>query len=228
MKPMKKSTNHRLAQAVALTIAASAVSQGYAAETFFINTLAIDPTGKADLQDNALIVGSTPYATVAAYVVSGFNTFAWDGYGINSSTAATFVQPTSLGIADNADAFFATFNSVPVTATSTMIRYTYYGDCDLSGKVDNDDYALIDAGFSASSGKWFLGDLDYTGVVDNDDYALIDAGFSGQGTPLGGGGAYFAAPGKASGVVPEPSIMALLSLGVVSFLGRRRSSNQSR
>ena len=227
MKPMKKSTNHRLAQAVALTLAASAVSQGYAL-TFVTDTLSIAATGAADLQNNALIVNTTPYATIEGYVVSGFNAFNWNGAGINSSTAATFLEPTSLGIADNADALFATFNSVPVTSTSTIIRYTYYGDCDLNGLVDNDDYALIDAGFSASSGKWFLGDLDYTGVVDNDDYALIDAGFSGQGTPLGGGGAYFAAPGKASGVVPEPSIMALLSLGVVSFLGRRRSSNQSR
>ena len=64
------------------------------------------------------------------------------------------------------------------------MKYTYYGDADLSGIVDGTDYALTDNGFNSRLAGWLNGDFDYTGNVDGTDYALIDNAFNSQGSPL--------------------------------------------
>ncbi len=220
-----KTPSHRLSIACALAVGllAGGVHSAYAAVLVFdVQTVSIAPTAKFDLKNEALIVRTTPYATVEGYVKTGFNAFNWNGFGIQSSNAATFVDPTAVGIADNSDAFYATYFGIAIGADDALARYTYYGDADLNGKVDNDDYALIDAGFSGGANRWFLGDFDYNNVINNDDYALIDAGFSGQGAPLGGGGGFLAGGGEKSALVPEPASAALLLLGAVGFASRRR------
>jgi hypothetical protein len=61
------------------------------------------------------------------------------------------------------------------------MKYTYYGDTDLNGVVNFDDYARTDAGFnSGTASDWFHGDFDYNGQVNFDDYSLIDNAFNTQ------------------------------------------------
>ena len=219
MKPMKKSTNHRLAQAVALTLAASAVSQGYAL-TFVTDTLSIAATGGADLQDNNLIVSTTDFATVNGYVATGFNAGAWNGYGINSSIAALAALPTAIGVVNNADLGIATFFGVTVSATASLARFTYYGDANLDGLVDSTDYAFTDAGFFGGGNNWLLGDYDYSSVVDETDYAFQDAGFFGQGAPLAPS-LVDSGPKLSGSVVPEPTSLALLALSALALCVKR-------
>ncbi|MBC8109247.1 MAG: hypothetical protein H7Z14_21855, partial [Anaerolineae bacterium] len=57
---------------------------------------------------------------------------------------------------------------------------TDYGDSDLNGIVDFDDYSHIDNGFNNNSTGWANGDFDGNGVVDFDDYSLIDLTFNNQ------------------------------------------------
>jgi hypothetical protein len=106
-----------------------------------------------------------------------------------------------------------------------LVMYTYNGDANLSGNIDADDYFAIDSNYNKPNvgltyGK---GDFNYDGVINGDDFFIIDNGFSGQQTvPLSP--APVAMSGAAGGVapVPEPGSLAVVALGAVSLLGRRR------
>ena len=219
MKLIKNSTYFGYAKAAALAAAASIGSAHAATTVNAIGTLSIDPAASADLGAEALIVSVTPFATVAGYVVAGSAGGAWTGFGINSSVAAAAAFPTAIGVVNNADFGVATFFGIAVSGTSTLARFTYYGDANLDGIVDLTDYAFTDAGFFGAGDNWLLGDYDYSGVVDLTDYAFQDAGFFGQGAPLDP--SFSGGPGK-GGVVPEPSSVGLLLIAALGMASRRR------
>ena len=54
-----------------------------------------------------------------------------------------------------------------------LVRYTYYGDTDLSGAVTLDDHTLFTNGYQNNGSTWIRGDLDYSGFVTLDDYTLF-------------------------------------------------------
>ena len=57
---------------------------------------------------------------------------------------------------------------------------TDYGDSDLNGQVDFDDYAHIDNGFNNGSPVGRTATSTATGSINFDDYALIDLAFNSQ------------------------------------------------
>jgi hypothetical protein len=212
------------------------------------------PAGTLDLSDNDLIVTTTPRATLASAIVNARNGGAWNGTGLTSSAARNNAQHiTTLGLLSGAEYISlygagATFDSMSVASTDSLIKYTYYGDTDFNGVVDFDDYSRIDNGFSNFSSGWLNGDFDGNNVVDFDDYSLIDLAFNTQGgtlrmaidllnggdVPVGDhaelqivqehlnqfGQAY---ANSFLAAVPEPSsALALAGLGLVT--GRRRRS----
>jgi len=65
-----------------------------------------------------------------------------------------------------------------------LVKYTYYGDTQLSGDVNFDDYVRVDVGFNTGLTGWSNGDFNYSGAVNFDDYVLIDVGFNTQGGGL--------------------------------------------
>src|SRR5207248_2751966 len=113
----------------------------------------------------------------------------WSGAGITDALAVSnpLVTVAAIGNADNnGNTLKTTFDGVSVNANAVLVKTTYYGDHDLDGDVDADDYAAIDAGFAGSLSGWFNGDNDYSGGRPNsDDYFRIDKAFSGQGATLG-------------------------------------------
>ena len=111
---------------------------------------------------------------------------------------------------------------VSVSGTDVLVMYTWNGDADLNGKVNADDYFIIDSNYNKNlaSPGWVRGDFDYSGAINGDDYTVIDAGFSGQhGTILTAGGVD-ALSGVAA--VPEPASVVVLALGGAAALMRRR------
>jgi autotransporter-associated beta strand protein len=191
--------------------------------------------GKLDLNNNGLVVRNSNLSSVTAMVASGFNSGNWNGpTGIISTTAANdTTHLTALGvIVNNTDGTTPLYNqSQPLgkfeglnpNATDVLVKYTYYGDANLTGAVDSADYALIDNGFLGYLTGWYNGDFNYDGAVNGSDYTLIDNAFNQQGASLA---AQIASPtaqiAGASTAVPEPASLSLLGLGAASLLGRRR------
>jgi fibronectin type 3 domain-containing protein len=154
-----------------------------------------------DLTNNDLIFQAdaasraTVLAALANYIKKGRNNGAWTGVGgITSSTAAA--QPnhlTGLPIALNDKGTGAvlytafggpTNNAVTVDKNAVLVKYSWNGDADLSGKIDSDDYFQIDNGFALKLTGYRNGDFDFNGNVDSDDYFLIDNAFISQSGPL--------------------------------------------
>jgi len=126
---------------------------------------------------------------------------------------------------------YSTFDGqTGLVAGDVLVKYTYYGDANLDGKVDGTDYSRIDNSYlSEQSGPsisgWYNGDFNYDGVVNGSDYTLIDNAFNSQGAQIA---AEIATPtaqiagGSGSSAVPEPTTLGLLGIGAIGLLGRRK------
>ncbi len=83
------------------------------------------------------------------------------------------------------------------------------GDADADNDVDGVDFGLWQAGYPMASGATLAdGDFDGDGDVDGVDFGLWQAAY-----PTNVGGA---------GTLPEPATLAVLALGAIGFLARRR------
>jgi beta-galactosidase len=125
--------------------------------------------GLLDLADNSLIIDATPATAVRPLLVSGFNGGAWDGSGIDSSTAASDVTHLhALGYAEASDLGVSTFMGQSVGPGAVLIRYTPYGDNNLDGTVDiGNDFAMLLDGLAAkNASSWVQGDYTFDNKVD--------------------------------------------------------------
>jgi len=168
---------------------------------------------------------SAEFLAVEALVASGFQDGPggyWDGPGIQSSAAAgTADHATALAVFDNAGpgGGKADLEGEPVDATSVLVKYAWFGDINLDGVVDFNDYNIIDNTFlggDTANQHWQRGDLNYDTVVDFNDYNLIDN------TYLAHAGETLAVSAPPS-PTPEPATVALVCLGAAGLLLRRRS-----
>jgi hypothetical protein len=186
------------------------------------------PQGCLDVGDIDLIVdypdGTVcPIAEVAAWVRAGLNAPSgyWDGDGITSSAAAAQADRlTAVGVLDNADPEVGgktEFAGQAVDDTSVLVKYTWWGDANLDGVVDANDYDVIDRNFLFNrnpSAPWFTGDFNYDGVIDANDYDKIDRAFLFQSGPLAPAAA--APLGQATPATEPEDEVDLLALAVAS------------
>ena len=111
----------------------------------------------------------------------------WAGTtGITSTAAIDTLHRFALGIIQNKDltgnpvygatTAFGTFDGQSPGINDVLIKYTYYGDSDLNGKVDAADYSHIDNGANSAGtlSGWVNGDFNYDGTINGADYTLID------------------------------------------------------
>ncbi len=180
--------------------------------------------------------GASGLATAFTAISQGYNGGTWQGSnGITSSTAAANTSHlTALGVVLNTG-FTSTFDGNSTGAGDVLIKYTYYGDTNLDGKVDATDYGRIDASYLAdktspgSMTGWYNGDFNYDGVINGSDYTLIDNAFNRQAaqisaaiaSPSAAVTAQIAAGGETSSV-PEPNAIALIGCASLGLLARRR------
>src|SRR5205814_6038367 len=166
-------------------------------------------------------------------ITSGFNGGAWNGAGINSSTAAADANGlTAIGYASNADYGASSFKGVTgLNANDMLVRFTYYGDADLSGDVTIDDFTQFLNGYqtqSAATNNWLNGDFDYSGTVTLDDFTQFLYGYQNQGAPLGALEAAVASANVSSSqrammlsavqAVPEPATAGALAVVAAALL----------
>jgi hypothetical protein len=242
-----------------LTINAGTITipaNGSASSASRVSALAIaggaTPVATLDLVDNDLLITNGSYSAVKNAIAFARHGGAWDRPGL-TSTAARNALPKNktLGAITGAQ-FLSTGNSnfdgFAVTSGNVLVKFTYYGDADLNGIVNFDDYSRIDGGFNSTGTDWFHGDFDYNSAVNFDDYALIDAAFNTQGGTQLRAMAYlsgddrsargmdapalqlvlehfeqFGVPYAASflNAVPEPGTASLLSIAALALTRRR-------
>jgi len=197
-------------------------------------------TGKLDIGINDLIINGGNYSTIANQIKTGWNTSGggyWNGNGIYSSTAASDTKfVTGIGVMKNdsgdgtplfgSSGLFGLFDGLSPDVSAVLVKYTYYGDANLSGMVDGTDYSFIDGGFNNHLTGWMNGDFNYDGVVDGSDYSYIDGGFNNQGTALNATASNNIATATAeiatTSAVPEPGAMCPFVVSAAALFRRRR------
>jgi hypothetical protein len=157
--------------------------------------LIMDSTSTLDLADNDMIIQTTNATAFAATRQTVADRIAaarhanpqWSGPGLTTSTAIPGGNTGLMmlpNVKDNGQPVVGSFDGVAVDNLAVLVKYTYNGDFDLSGKIDADDYFVIDRGFALHRIAPNDGDLDFSGVIDADDYFIIDKSFLSQGSPL--------------------------------------------
>ncbi len=197
--------------------------------------------GTLDLSNNDMDIRTGSLTQISTAVMSGYNGGSWNGSTgiISSSAAADTTHLTTLGVIQNSldqnggPSLLTAFDNQPVTDTDILVKFTYYGDANLDGKVDGSDYSRIDAAYLADKGNhtaltgWYNGDFNYDGVVNGSDYTLIDNAFNTQGASLASAVANpivqitdEVVSGTAA--VPESATIGMLALCIAGLLGQRR------
>ncbi len=138
--------------------------------------------GQLDLKDNDRVIHRSTLAAIQPLVKSGLNLGGgtggyWNGPGIVSSTAAASFLTALAVIKNDNGSGAAIFSTVPgnpngsfdgqnTSSGDILIKYTYYGDANLDGKVDSSDYARIDNGYLSHLTGWYNGDFNYDNVIN--------------------------------------------------------------
>ena len=200
-------------------------------------------TGTVDIGRNALVVSCGPFgdANVVYQQLVNQARFAsdnlvWDRPGLTSTAAQADTRHlTTVAVVLNRDdsspgspAFLSNFDATPdanlavaVDTRSVLVKYTYYGDADLNGIVDERDLDRFSTGYSdqrSASPKgltgWAWGDFDNNGSIDERDLDLFSTAYSMHGGPLG--------PAN----VPEPATLTMFLGAMVCGALRRRPRRQ--
>jgi hypothetical protein len=130
--------------------------------------------------------------------------------------------------------FSSSSNSFRTLAYSTagVVQLAHFGDTNLDGQVNADDYAILDKNFAKhlTDPHWQDGDFNYDGIISSADYLIIDRAYLLQSTPPSPtflaqresqfGQAYVQ---QLLSTLPEPSLLTACGLALPLLRTRRRS-----
>jgi autotransporter-associated beta strand protein len=204
-----------------------------------VTTLNTTSPGQFDMTNNSMVIRFMAVEQVRGLIQSAFNAGHWNGAGgLNSSTAAADASSTTaIGYGTAGFLNKSSFKGVsPLNTTDVLVKYTYYGDNDLSGATNLDDFTLFLGGYQNSGTTWAQGDYDYSGLVTLDDFTLFLKGYQQQGAPLSELEALInsvpmtsaerAAMLAAVQAVPEPGAVTALLVSAAGVMARRRRRRQ--
>jgi hypothetical protein len=173
--------------------------------------------GQLDLADHDLVIdytGATPIQTTRQQLRVGYDGGDWDGFGIITTSGTA--SGLGIGYADTPalfTSFPATFSGQTVDDSSVLLRFTRFGDANLSGNVNLQDFNLLAASFGATGNAvWTQGDFNYDGNVILQDFNLLAANF---GLSAAGPGVTPEDWAALASAVPEPQT-AVVWLGVAA------------
>jgi hypothetical protein len=214
---------------------ATAQAQPSLAKALSVASVTTTGTGELDLTNNAMVVKGSNLAAIQGLITTGFNGGLWTGPGINSSVAEADALGDGLlaiGYLDNAELGATDFEGVTdLDGDDILVKVTYYGDADLGGTVNLDDFGQLLAGLEGGPATWLYGDFDYSGVINLDDFGQFLHGYDNQGAPLSALAAAVEMSSlsaseqqfmlNAIAAVPEPGTLGLIACA--GLLARRRS-----
>jgi hypothetical protein len=218
-----------------LTIAANGADTGASR----IETLTITPSGKLNLNDNDLVIGTGSVTVTRELIKNGMGGLL----GITSDVA-TFGVKTGFGYAAGDDIKLSptlrgahALSGQAFDDNSVLIKYTLLGDADLDGDSDLADLGLWASAFtgdlaigpsSTPMTYWTSGDFDYDGDTDLADLGLWSSTFtgdlnSGPGSlivtaPNASGDAVAILNGMGITVVPEPGMVGASLVIIVGVI----------
>ena len=114
-------------------------------------------------------------------LTSGYAGGAWNGPGIRSARAASNAG-FALGFGESGEILGAaggTFGPFTVDGSAVLIRATRYGDANLDGTVNLNDFNALAGHFGQAVPAWNRGDFNFDGVANLNDFNLL-AGQFGQ------------------------------------------------
>jgi subtilase family serine protease len=153
-----------------------------------VETSTLSLLGQLDLGGNDMIIHNGNLAAITALLAAGYAGGQWNGQGIASAAAhGDTTHTTALGAIQNTlygGTGQPTFDGTSPLTTDVLVKYTYYGDTNLDGKVDGTDYSRIDNAYLFGGTGWFNGDFNYDNHINGSDYTLIDNAFNMQASPL--------------------------------------------
>ena len=204
------------------------IPDGTSAGTSKVTSLTIaggaTPSAKLDITNNGFAVdytGASPLATVKAQVASGYAGGAWTGNGIVSSSANNSTH--GVGYAEASAVFTsfpATFLGESVDNSSLLLRYTRYGDANLDGQVNLQDFNRLASAFGTTgTGVWSQGDFNYDGNVNLQDFNRLAGNF---GLSAAGPTVTPEDWARLGAAVPEPASLALFGVAASAATTWRR------
>ena len=189
-------------------------------------------TGRMDLNDNSLIqdwnVGSlspTPINATRNALRNGLNTGGQFGL---FSTAAANNPGRALAYAEATDLFSTfpvTLGGYTIDNTTVLVLYSRFGDANIDGIVNLDDFNRLAANFGGSGKYWVQGDFNYDAVVNLNDFNALAANFglSASGPELTPRDWW-----ALMSAVPEPASASLFGVAASAAMCRRRSARNLR
>ena len=187
--------------------------------------LNVDTVAQLDITDNPAVVDYPPPAplfsplpTIKARIADGYNGGSWNGSGIISSQA----NATQLGVG------YAEASAVaPVPAffgsvddSTVLLRLTRYGDANLDGQVNLQDFNRLASNFGATgTGLWSQGDFNYDGNVNLQDFNRLASNFG-----LSAAGPEVTPDdwARLGAAVPEPGAIGAVAMAAVALIRLRR------
>jgi hypothetical protein len=184
----------------------------------------VSPNGKLEMEIASATKNSQVSSGVAIYLNSGVASLTVDSTGYRPKEGDKFTLLTSAsgitgsfsGISSNitrglpgASAFSGAIVNDPNSYVVTFLGYTA-GDANGDHIVDGGDLALMGGNWMQSGITWAGADFTGDGLVDGGDLALI------------GGNWMWQLPAAPEAPLPEPATLALLSVGVLAVIRRKR------
>ncbi len=133
-------------------------------------------SGTVNVANNEMLInygsGTSPLSTVISELKTGYNGGAWNGPGIDSTSAHAHAG-YGLGFADAADSG----NPAHLASGTVEVKYVLLGDANLDGTVNGTDFSILAANFGLGVTNWDQGNFLFTSSVNGSDFSALASNF---------------------------------------------------